>query len=282
MKLLRMFCFFLLFSSCFPSIREVHESRLNSTGLSYNNSVVDIVSRPRIKQRFILKEPTTPVAFLILFAGGHGILNINNYGEYEWGGGNFLVRSSGHFVRNGFSVVIVDAPSDRKSRGMLYGFRASKSHAEDIASVILFLKMKADIPVWLVGTSRGTNSAANGAIRIGRNGVSGLVLTSSMTRTNKNGVQVFEMPLNDISIPTLVIHHKYDGCRFTPYRDTSRIIKKLHNTSIAELISFEGGIQPISQPCDALSQHGYYGIESKVVNTISSWIKREIAKARLK
>ena len=271
----------MLFSSCLPSIREsviqpenvevVLESRLTD-----NESVVDVISRPGVTQRFILKESPGPVAFLILFAGGHGNLNINNYGELQWGRGNFLVRSSDHFVTNGFSVAIVDAPSDRKPRGMLHGFRASGTHAIDIAAVIRFLKMKADIPVWMVGTSRGTISAVNCSVRIGRNGVSGLVLTSSLTRPNKSGVYMFKMPLSDISVPTLVTHHRDDGCPLTPYHDAPLIIERLSNAPVTELISFKGGYQPKSKPCDALSQHGYYGIESNVVDTISAWIRKEI------
>ena len=43
-------------------------------------------------------------------------------------------------------------------------FRMSGQHAGDISAVAAHLKKQADLPVWLVGTSMGTFSAAGGAI----------------------------------------------------------------------------------------------------------------------
>jgi hypothetical protein len=39
-----------------------------------------------------------------------------------------------------------------------------------------------------------------------------------------------------------------------------------------ELITMEGGLPPRSKPCDALSAHGYLGIEDKVVAAVAGWI----------
>ena len=60
-------------------------------------------------------------------------------------------------------VAVVDAPSDRQ-RGMNAIFRMSRAHAADIAAVADYLKKQSDVPVWLVGTSMGSFSAAGGAI----------------------------------------------------------------------------------------------------------------------
>ena len=60
-------------------------------------------------------------------------------------------------------------------------FRMSGQHAADIEAVAAYLKKQADVPVWLVGTSMGTFSAARGAIA-GRN-IDGMVLTSTITRS---------------------------------------------------------------------------------------------------
>ena len=37
---------------------------------------------------------------------------------------------------------------------------------------------------------------------------------------------------------------------------------------------FSGGSRPISNPCDPLSPHGYFGIDQTVVEAIAKWIRR--------
>jgi len=49
----------------------------------------------------------------------------------------------------------------------LWNFRTSAAHAEDTKYVIAELRKMFDIPVWLIGTSMGTVSAANAAGEIG-------------------------------------------------------------------------------------------------------------------
>lgn len=250
---------------------------------SSDDAMVELGTRSGVTQRILLKKPTAPQANLILFAGGHGNLDLRNNGDIGWGNSNFLVRSRELFADNGFLVALVDAPSDRKTnRGMLDGFRTSAEHAQDIVRVIIYLREQAPVPVWLVGTSRGSTSAANAAIRITQGGVEGLVLTSGITRWNERGDNLLDMPLEDIRIPTLVVHHRDDGCRVTPYSGVKDIMERLKNSSNSEHISFTGGNAPVSRPCGAKSQHGFYGIEEEVVNVISQWIKRHIHKEQRK
>ena len=61
------------------------------------------------------------------------------------------------------AVAVIDAPSDHQD-GMNAIFRMSGGHAADIGTVAAWLKKEAGVPVWLVGTSMGTFSAAGGAI----------------------------------------------------------------------------------------------------------------------
>ena len=56
-----------------------------------------------------------------------------------------------------------------------------RRHASDIGAMAAYLKKQAAVPVWLVGTSMGTFSAAGGAIAA--EDVDGLVLTSTITRS---------------------------------------------------------------------------------------------------
>jgi hypothetical protein len=50
-----------------------------------------------------------------------------------------------------------------------------------------YLKTDSGLPIWLVGTSRGTVSATAAAIAFGNDNLSGIVLTSSVVRSKQIG-----------------------------------------------------------------------------------------------
>ena len=129
--------------------------------------VVDIPTRPGVTQRFALLAPAKPKAAIILFAGGHGGLQISDDGSYGWGKGNFLVRSREHFAERDLAVAVLDAPSDRQSAPFLSGFRQTPQHAEDVRAVVAWLREHAKTPVWLAGASRGTQSVGYLATQLG-------------------------------------------------------------------------------------------------------------------
>lgn len=243
---------------------------------TYASEVVTLNTRGDVEQKFILITPETPKASVILFAGGKGALNLSSFfgsPAINWGKNNFLVRTRDMFAENGFQVAVVDAPSDKLGkRGMLDGFRDSQEHVEDIDNVIKYLRDKADIPIWLIGTSRGTESATHLAI-YSKEQPDGLVLTSSMSVENGAGTAVTEMELQQIKIPTLVIGHTEDGCRKTPPEGSEEIADMLVNSKKVEVKMFSGGDEPISKPCKAMSYHGFLGIENDVVSHISNFIK---------
>ncbi len=238
--------------------------------------LVTLKSRPGIDQKFILIKTDKPVASAILFAGGKGALNLSSFfgsPTINWGKNNFLVRTRDMFAQHGFLVAVVDAPSDHKSKkGMIGGFRDSMDHVEDIDHVISYLREKADVPIWLVGTSRGTESATNIGIN-SKQHPAGLVLTSSMSVPNSKGTAVTEMDLERITIPTLVVANTEDGCPKTPPEGAEEIASMLSNAKKVEVKMFSGGDAPISKPCQAMSYHGFLGIEGNVVDFISGFIK---------
>lgn len=228
-------------------------------------------TREGVEKPFWMVEPENPTHVVILFAGGKGKLNIDDDGIGRTG--NFLVRSRELFANNQFVVVVVDRPSDRKK---LYYFRKTAAHAEDIRQVMDFMRSRYPAkPVWLVGTSRGTISAANIAARIhGKGSADGLVLTSSVTKkSRKNYDSVYDINLGDIKIPTLVVHHENDGCIVTPYRGAKKLIDELSSVSVKELMVFSGGTDR-GDSCKARGYHGFNGIEEQVVNGIVKWIRQ--------
>src|SRR6185503_469608 len=115
--------------------------------------VVDISTRPGVTQRMVVLTPPEAKAAVVLFAGGHGGLQIFPGGSFRWGDGNFLVRSRQLFAEQRLVVAVVDAPSDRQRHPYLAGFRQTKEHAADIAAVIAWLRAQTKVPVWLIGTS---------------------------------------------------------------------------------------------------------------------------------
>jgi hypothetical protein len=140
--------------------------------------------------------------------------------------------------------------------------------------VITYLREKADIPVWLVGTRRGTESAAQAAIQSTRH-PDGLVLTSSMTAKNGRGTAVTEMKLDRITLPVLIVAHKSDGCWATEPQYAETIKERLTGARTVTLKYFQGGRVPGTNPCQALSYHGFFGIEREVIDFIAAFIKAQ-------
>ena len=237
--------------------------------------VKDIPTRPGVTQRYLLLEPEgKPRAAVILMAGGHGGLNIYRNGSFGWGEGNFLVRTRAQFAQQGLVVAVVDAPSDRQSRPWLNGFRQGPEHAEDMAVLIAALRKEYQVPVWLVGTSRGTQSAAAIAARRApaEGGPDGVVLTSTILVTRSaDDRPVPQFPLERIGVPVLVVHHRDDGCSYCPASMVPTLMDKLTHTPRKQAIIVEGGIDQ-GDPCAAAGHHGFRNIEQHVVTTISNWI----------
>jgi hypothetical protein len=127
------------------------------------------------------------------------------------------------------------------------------------------------VPVWLVGTSRGTESAAYLAIALnGADAPDGIVLSSTILSDDK-GRSVLAMPLDKISIPTLVVHHEQDGCAHCPFSKIPALMDQLQNAADKQLLSFQGGLNT-GDPCAAFAHHGFNGLESDVVRTTAAWI----------
>ena len=259
-----------------------------------STKLIKIETRPGVTQKFILIKPENPVASVILFAGGNGHLKLTSFNgkpSVNWGHNIFVVRTREDFAKHGFMVALVDKPPDKPSgeKGGKGGlntlskenelFRMSNEHAQDIRALALYLKKESNIPVWLVGTSWGTVSAANGAVRI-KAGIDGLVLTSSMTRSKKNWPIynsypniIINMDLDKITVPTLIVSHKDDKCFATPAEDAQKIKETLENSPKIEVMYFSGGKKAIENECWGLSAYGFYVNEKEVVTAIVDFIK---------
>lgn len=239
-------------------------------------SVASVTSRPGVTQDYYLIEPDgKPRAIAVLFVGGEGELGLENSGPTK-GTGNFLMRVRRQLAAAGFVLVYPDTPSDRRSG--LGSFRTTPQHAEDIAAVVKAVKARADLPVFLIGTSRGTISAANGAARLPAGAVTGLVLTSTITvRGNKGQASIYDVPVKDIKLPVFALAHRNDGCYVTPPDTLPAMLNAMPAAARKDSLVLEGGAGRRGDACGAQSPHGYLGIEDQAAKAITDWIEAILA-----
>ena len=107
----------------------------------------------------------------------------------------------------------------------------------------------------------------------GQKTLGGLVLASS--KTQGGGRSVIEMDLHEIRVPTLIVHHREDGCKGTPPAGAEMILERLRNSPRAKLKFLDGGYTEGSRPCSPGTPHTFHGIESEAVSTISEFIKSD-------
>lgn len=230
--------------------------------------LVKINTRPGVTVSFWYMPRVGASATVVLLPGGAGGIGFKGGVPTS---DNFLTRSRDLFAANGFNVVVVGKPTDTED--LDFDFRVSSKHMEDLKKVVAYLKQDMHFPVWLVGTSMGTISAAAAAIDFGNDSLAGIVLTSSITRFDKIGA-VPRQHLERIRIPVLVMHHEKDACSVCRPHEVSYILKGLTQAPIKKQLMVKGGGGEHGDPCGALHWHGYIGMEQEAVNLISDWIKK--------
>jgi pimeloyl-ACP methyl ester carboxylesterase len=250
-------CWFMLYGTCVSA---------------QTQRVVDVPSRSGVTQRFLLLQPDSAKAVVILFAGGHGGIQMSADGTMTSLSGNFLVRSRDLFSAQGLAVAVIDAPSDRQQPPHLDYFRDTTAHVADVKAAIIWLRQELKLPVWLVGTSRGTQSVAFIATQLtpADGGPDGIVLTSTILADHRSR-PVPDMALHRISVPVLVTHHRQDSCRTCRFSDLPWLTNKLRHLARTETLIFDGGNNE-GPPCESRAYHGYNGIETDVVARIATWI----------
>ena len=234
--------------------------------------------------------PIDPKAVLMLFVGGDGRLNLS-LTQQNTGSTNFLARTRYHFAAEGYVVALVDAASDflvhdhpptTDANGFLHGSGLSghrlpdrlygDSYLQDLAAVMNDLRVRyPSLPLWAVGTSRGTLSAAVAAANVSPP-PDGIVLTSSLTGPSAMG-DLEGVNLESIVVPVLIVTHRDDACSVTKPDDSKILKRRFVASPRVQVHVFNGGSAPLSNSCDPLTAHGYFGIEQKVIDAITKWIR---------
>lgn len=127
-----------------------------------------------------------------------------------------------------------------------------------------------DLPIWAVGNSRGTVSAVTATLV--NSPANGLVLTSSLTGPDASE-DMSGVALGSISAPALIVTHKDDACPITRPEDSDALRDRFSASARVHVMHVSGGSTPVSNACDPLAPHGFFGVDQKVVNAITKWIK---------
>jgi hypothetical protein len=187
-----------------------------------------------------LDVPTNAKASLVLLPGDAGL-----YGTGKKDVQDTLLRSRKKYVEKGYAVLSIDQETD---------IQAAIEYASSIAT-----------PVFIAAVGSGVSKLA-GAI------------TAPGFRANKvvfvsgNLDSVREIVGNPDKLPpTLVIHHRKDGCSKTPPKQVDMFQEWGGNKVTVNWM--EGGSNK-GFLCGSLSYHGMGGLDDEVVNTISSFLEK--------
>jgi hypothetical protein len=216
-------------------------------------------------------------AIAVSFVGGQGMIDLAKRARenrLRFGpGANFLIRARNDLTGDDIVNAIVDAPADRLPAGLSDLDRLGADHARDIDAVIDDLDRRyPGAPVFLVGTSRGAISAAAVGASLGPR-VHGVVLTSTVTVADRMGPALSGFDYSTIKAPVLVVHHRDDGCRSSPYSGAQALSRRF------PLVTVSGGDPPQSGPCEPQSPHGYLGRDAETMGAIRNFmLGREYAR----
>jgi pimeloyl-ACP methyl ester carboxylesterase len=244
-------------------------------GLSTAMAAEEVVTLPTrvgvtLAYLLVTAGAAEPRYVLLSFIGGRGAINLRARqakGATKFGpGANALIRMRGEITDADFAQAIVDAPSDRLPDGLDDAFRLGAAHAEDSVAVVRDLRRRhPQAKVYVLGTSKGTLSAASFAARH-PDLVEGVVLTSTVSMADRMGVNLSRFDFGTLKVPVLLVHHRDDGCRSSPYAGAQRLAARFPITTV------EGGDPPQSGPCEPQSPHGFLGREAGTAGAIKRWI----------
>lgn len=186
----------------------------------------------------LLNKPSgAPRAALVLIPGGDGYLGVRPDGTFVSLSGNQLVRTRTHYLAHGLATLTID-------KGV------------DPAAAVRFMR-GISRNVVVAGTSRGSLRVP-GALSEKPNGI---VLTAAFLQDVRSAIGT------PAALPrTLVVHHRRDGCRYTP-PDAVEPFKAWGGAKV-QVAWMDGGTNA-GNPCRAWAHHGFNGVDGKVVSLIA-------------
>lgn len=244
-----------------------------SSACAQTSQVYDIPTRDQVTQRVLWVQSPEPKGVMVVLPGGHGGVQISDRGRVAWGETIFFVRNREALARQGVHVLVVDAPSDKQKPPYLNGHRQRGEHVTDLRGLMRWVRSQTDLPVWMVGFSRGTQSAAHYAHQLGEqeDAPDGVVLASSIVTDKPPGRPVSDMPLARIRVPLLWVHHEQDSCEYCPFGTVQEAMRQSVNVAPQGLLSYTGGTDH-ADVCGPLGFHGFRQLETRVESEVIAWL----------
>ena len=237
--------------------------------LEPGQEIVTLNPRRGVSMRVLLAKPKADVkGTFIFFPGGSGTL-VGKGGRVRKGFTG--QRGTGFFAEQGFVAVLVGRPSDQQyERPLSNDYRTSSDQIKDIKKVIEWVSQKWSKPIFLIGHSRGTVSAADLAADLKDNRIRGVVLSGSQVRRIA-GVRLRELRLKSITVPVLFVHHKDDGC--FDIEVVRKLKKRFKKSSKVDFIEVVGGNSPPDHDdCrGGQNPHTFWGQEKEVIKAVADW-----------
>lgn len=240
---------------------------------TFTEHVLDLPLHNGSHQRVLYDAPANPKATIVMLPGGAGDVGIRRDGDLRHDD-NFVVRTRGLWTHLGFAVLIPDAIDGDNLRGM----RSTPAYAALVGDLVKFAHQQSARPVFLLGTSQGSIAAMNGAAHPGATQLAGVVLTESVSVLGGSHETVFQADPQEVRIPALVVANHDDQCPVAPPGNAPRIAAALSASPSVKVIEVSGGISRSSNACGSLTPHGYYGIETQVVDAIAGWMDQQLSR----
>ncbi|MGB8731099.1 MAG: hypothetical protein WCC99_07615 [Candidatus Sulfotelmatobacter sp.] len=234
-----------------------------------------------LSESFIVTATPAPTAIVILLPGGAGLISLtptgSTDGTLDVNSHNFVVRSRSLFAGHNLDTITLDAATDfYLLPDGLAGQEGSAAHVSDILEVISWARSKAPgLPVWIVGTSRGTGGAFVAAsYGPAEGGPDGLVFAASVNDSNDPD-SLLAANLGNITVPVLIINDAGSTCSIASVAGQSPVLKALKHSprkGVEQVPS--AGLTALTGNCDALSGHGFFGSEDTAVRDIAVWMAK--------
>jgi len=237
---------------------------LTIAGILFSSSVscqvFDVSYKDDAPTRTLLAPTKNAKAVVLLFPGGGGVLRLQDDGSTT----NFhtFVRSQNLWAQYGIDAVLVDTPYDLG--GGMRNSRSIRDHQQRILNVVTYYKEKLNVPVWIFGHSMGTVSVTefvNGG-KEKEKLIAGVIVAGTYRSATVD---------SDVSIPVLAIHHVDDGCAFTPFVASERIISSRPNKTISQFVQLDGGISE-GDVCASKAYHGFNQREPEFIKAAAQFI----------
>jgi predicted esterase len=171
--------------------------------------------------------------FAVLMPGSGGIVP-----------GDFLVRNEARFTAAGIETKLTTSPAEAVAL-------VSAARASGRKTVI-------------VGMSRGALTTAS-AIAAGASASGAVFVSGDLARVSAQLGAPSKLP------PTLVVHHRRDGCRSTSPAGVEPFVRWSGGRARVQWIDTTGNDN--TDPCRAASAHGFYRVDGPAVSAIIGFIR---------